>query len=398
LDIAGKLMANGTDSSSAPAEISLVRGGLFYRAQHAIGLIRPNEWNLGRRIGFLIAVTWLPLFVITLLLNRDGLVSLIRDYRIHARLLVALPVLLVGELLMESRFRAVFGHLREAGLLDAAELTQIDDVIATMIRGRDSFLPELVIVALLIVHTATSYKGLVDFTPWLSRVSGTELQLTAAGWYLVVVSSSIFQFLLGLALWKWLLWTFFAFKLSRRNLKLVASHPDGHGGLGFLGLTSAAFAPIAFSATAVIAATWRQDIVHHGAHLINFKLPAIILIALTALVALGPLAFFVPRLAGVRRKGILDYGLLGQIHSAEFHQKWILGRAGHEAEFLVAPESSTVANYGHVYETIENMNSFPADKGALYTLAAAIFIPALPAILAEIPFGVVLSDLLKALH
>jgi hypothetical protein len=245
-------MATGTDSSSAPPEISLVRGGPFYRAQHAVGLIRPNEWDLGRRITFLIAVGWLPLFVITALLNRNGFVSLIRDYRVHSRLLVAVPALLIGELLVESRFRAVIGHLRQAGLLDASELARVDGVIARIIRARDSFLPEFVILLLLIVHTATSYKGLVDATPWLSGASGAELHLTAAGWYAVVVSTSIFQFLLGLALWKWLLWTFFAFKLSRRNLKLVPTHPDGHGGSGFLGLTSAAFAPIA---TAVIAAT-----------------------------------------------------------------------------------------------------------------------------------------------
>jgi hypothetical protein len=391
-------MATGTESSSPPAEISLVRGGLYYRAQYAVGLIRHTKWDLGRRIGFLIVVGWLPLFVLTALLNREGLVSLIRDYRVHARMLVAVPVLLVGELLMESRFRAVIGHLRQAGLLDALELVHVDEVIATLIRARDSFLPELAIVLLLIVHTAASYKGLVDTTPWLSRASGAELHLTAAGWYAVLVSSSIFQFLLGLAVWKWLLWTFFAFKLSRRNLKLIATHPDGHGGLGFLGLTSAAFAPIAFSATAVIAATWRDDILHHGARLIDYRLPAIILVSLTALVALGPLAFFVPRLAGVRRRGILEYGILGQIHSAEFHEKWIVHRAGHEAEFLVAPESTTLANYGRAYETIENMNAFPADKGALYTLAAAIAIPALPAVLAQIPFAVVLSDLLKALR
>ena len=123
-------MAIETDSSSSPAEISLVRGGLFYRVQHAIGLIRPDEWNLGRRVAFLIVIGWLPLFVLTALLNRDGLVSLIRDYRIHARLLVAVPVLLVGELLMDSRFRAVIGHFRQAGLLDALELVRVDEVIA----------------------------------------------------------------------------------------------------------------------------------------------------------------------------------------------------------------------------------------------------------------------------
>jgi hypothetical protein len=383
---------------SSPAEVSLVRGGPFYRAQQALGLIRPNQWNLGRRIAVVIAVGWLPLFLITALFNFEGLESLIREYRLHSRMLIAVPVLLVGELLMESRFRAVMGHIRQAGLLDASELVHIDDLIATLVRVRDSYLPEFAILLLLIVHTATSYRGLVDAAAWLARGSGAEFHLTAAGWYAVVVSTSIFQFLLGLALWKWLLWTFFAFKLSRRNLKLVPTHPDEHGGLAFLGLTSAAFAPVAFSATAVIAATWRDDILHHGARLMDFKLPAIVLLALTALVALGPLVFFVPRLAALRRKGILEYGILGQLHSTHFHEKWILHRVGHESEFLVATEISTLANYGRAYETIERMSPFLADKVALYTLAAAVLIPALPMILAQIPIAVVLSDVLKALR
>src|SRR5271170_4085411 len=385
-------------ATTATAEVSLVRGGPFFRVQQALRLIRPEQWNLGRRVGLLLAVGWLPLFVITALLNPYGLLSLIREYRLHARMLLAVPALLVGEVLMELRFRAVMTHIREAGLLDAAGLAHIDEVIAKLIRIRDSILPEMFIVILLVGHTVTSYRGLVDATAWLGHLSVGEVHLTAAGWYAIVVSTSIFQFLLGLAIWKWLLWTYFAFKLSRQNLKLVPTHPDEHGGLGFLGLTSSAFAPVAFGATAVIAATWRDDILHHGSHLLDFKLPAIVLLALTALVALGPLVFFVSRLAALRRKGILEYGILGQLHSTHFHEKWILHRVGHETEFLVATEISTLANYGRAYETIEKMSPFLTDKVALYTLAAAVLIPALPVILAQIPFAVVLSDVLKALR
>jgi hypothetical protein len=64
----------------------------------------------------------------------------------------------------------------------------------------------------------------------------------------------------------------------------------------------------------------------------------------------------------------------------------------------VATEISTLANFGRAYETIERMSPFLADKVALYTLAAAVLIPALPAILAQIPIAVVLSDVLKALR
>jgi hypothetical protein len=387
-----------TPSTPARSEGSFVRGGPFYRIQQKLGLIRPGHWNLGRRIAVLIAIGWLPIVLITAISNPAVLHSLLTDYRVYSRMLIAVPVLLFGEMLMESRFRTVMAHIRQAGLLEAPDLEHIDGVIASLVRVRDAFLPELAVLALLIVHTATSYKGLIDATPWLSQKVGAELQLTAAGWYVVLVSAPLFQFLLGLSVWKWLLWTFFAFKLSKRKLKLIPTHPDEHGGLGFLGLTASAFAPVAFAAASVIGATWREEILHHGAHLRDFTYPTIALIAIIALVALGPLLFFVLRLAALRRKGILEYGILAQIHSVEFHEKWIVHRAGHESEFLQAPESTTLANFGNCYEKIEKLKPFPADKGSLYALAAAVAIPALPVIVAQIPVVVVLTDLLKALR
>ena len=349
-------MATKTDSQvAAHRELSLIRGGPCYRVQHAARLIRPNEWNNGRRLTVAIALGWLPLLLITVLFNPDALVSLLRDYRVHARILIAVPVLLLGQLLLESRFRMVVAHITEADLLETPDRARLDDMIATLLRLRDSLVPELGVLLAVIVHTATSYKVLVDATPWLAQGAAPDLHLTPAGWYAVLVSATMFQFLLGLGLWKWLLWTLFAFKLSRLNLKLVPTHPDKHGGLGFLGLTSLAFAPVVFAAATVIGATWHHEILHYGATLMTFKLPAIALVVIIALVALGPLVFFVPRLAALRRHGILEYGILGQIQSSDFHKKWIRHRSGHEAEFLTADESSTLADFGQSYERVEQM-------------------------------------------
>ncbi len=289
-------------------------------------------------------------------------------------------------------------HIRQVGILETPDLEFMDGVSATLVRLRDSYLPELAVLVLLIIHTAISYKGLINPTSWATRGAGADVQLSAAGWYTVLVSAPIFQFLLGLCLWKWLLWTIFAFKLSRRNLKLVATHPDKHGGLGFLSLTPGAFAPIAFAASAVIAATWRYDIIHLGAHLKDFMLPAIALLVVVAFLAFGPLVFFVPRLAALRRQGILEYAILGQLHSTDFHEKWIRHRVGHESEFLQAPESSTLADYGQSYEKIEALNPFPADKEALVAVLLAVAIPAFPVIIAQIPVAIVLKDLLDALR
>ncbi|WP_260736359.1 hypothetical protein [Tunturiibacter lichenicola] len=384
---------------TAPAsESSLIRGGPFYRAQQTIGLIRANRWDLGRRIAVLIGIAWLPLFLITALSNPAGLRSLLTDYRVHSRVLIAIPALLVGDLLMDSLFRASFAYIRQAGLLGAADSAYMDGVVTRLVRLRDAYLPELIVLALLILHDATSYRGLVDPTPWLGQDVGSGFRLTAAGWYAVVVSAPLWNFLLGLALWRWLLWTFFVFKLSRQNLKLIATHPDERGGLGFLDVSASAFAPIAFAVTNVVGSTWRHDILRHGARLNDFRLPAIVLAVLIALIAFGPLLFFGPRLAALRRRGLMEYGVLGQIHSEEFQEKWIVNRAGHEREFLQAPESSTLADFGNSFEKIAQLKPLPADMASVYVLAASVAIPLLAVVLAQMPLAEVIKDLVVAIH
>ncbi len=391
-------------SSAAPAASaavvqSLVRGGPFYRAQRTLRLFHPDRWNLIRRTLIFVAIAWLPPFLLTAILNPTDVKSFLADYRVYARTLIAIPVLLIGEILVDSTFGSIQKYLRKSDLLEASDMAYMQEVVATLVRLRDGVLPELVILVLIVIRISLSYGVSVDSSmPWLAHGTGADLHLTAAAWYAALVSAPLWNFLFLLGIWRWLLWTFFAFKLSRQNLKVVPTHPDGHGGLGFLGLAASAFAPIALAGNAVIGSAWRQDILFHGEHLMDLRLRTAVLFVVIALIALGPLLFFVPRLAAERRRGIVEYGILGQLHSTEFHEKWITNRAGHESEFLQAAEITTLANYDNVFETIERLKPFPVDKFSLYILAAAIAIPALPVLLAQLPLSVVLKDLMTALR
>src|SRR5271166_6773109 len=76
-------------NGGAVGEVSLVRGGPFYRAQEAARLIQSDRWNLGRRVIFAIAIGWLPLVLITLLFNPRAVVGLLTDYTVNARMLLA---------------------------------------------------------------------------------------------------------------------------------------------------------------------------------------------------------------------------------------------------------------------------------------------------------------------
>jgi len=339
-----------------------------------------------------------PLLLITLLFQRESVMSFLEDYRIHARMLIAVPVLLLGQRVVETRFLKAVKHLRDAHLLADADLAREHEIMVGLRQLRDSVLPELIILLLVIVHTSLSFSKLIDATPWLATATGTSLRLTPAGWYAVLVSASIFQLLMGLSLWKWLLWSIFAFRLSRVSLNLVPIHSDQHGGLGFLSMMANGFAPVSFAATAVIAAQWRHEILHNHAHLMNFKYPAIALVVIVLALAILPLVFFVPPLSTLRRKGILEYSTLGQIQTTEFDQKWIAHRAGHEPEVLTEMESSNVIDFSAVYDRVKQLRPLLVDKRTLIPLALSIVIPALPMILAEVPIAVAVKDLMKALR
>jgi hypothetical protein len=386
--------AESSQNGESDPKISLIRGGPFYRAQKAAHLIDAHRWNLGKRIIVAVAVAWVPVVLITALFNFRALPGLLTDYPVNVRLLLGIPVLLAGQKLMDNVFRKIARHVGDSGLLTAPDIARLDKTLVTLIRLRDSAVPEAIMVFLVYIQVTAIARHNVSFVlPW--AVSGTHP--SSAGWYYGIVSLFVYQFLLYLSVWKWFLWVGFLFRLSKLDLQVVPTHPDRHGGLGFLGMSSIALAPSVFVAAAAIGGMWRVQILRHGEHLMNFKFPAIALVGVMLIIAFGPLVFFIPRLSKLRREGILQYGILGQIHSTEFHQKWVLHRAGHEEEFLAAPEISALIDFESSFENIEKLQPFPFDKGAFAAVILSIAAPMLPVVLAEIPLVEVLKGLLSAL-
>jgi hypothetical protein len=387
--------------NAGSGEVSLVRGGPFYRVQEAARLVEPGRWNLGRRVIFAMAIGWLPLVLITLLFNPRAVFGLLTDYPINARLLVGVPVLLAGQAVMETAFRSLVRYIRDPDLLTPSDIDRFDHTLLQLVRLRDSAIPELLIVVAAYAHVAELVQTHLMFArPWTLAGTGADLHLSAAGWYYALVSQLLYQFLIGVSFWKWLLWWIFLFRLSRLDLQLYPTHPDQHGGIGFLGVSPIAIVPTIFAASAVIGATWRGEILRGRGtiHLMSFKLDAIMLLVVVLILALGPLVFFVPKLARLRRRGIFEYGSLAQMESKAFYDRWILHGAGREGEFPASPEASTLTDYGSSYQNIEHLQPFPYDRGTLIALILAIVIPMLPVVLTEVPLAEVFKGLLSAVR
>lgn len=395
----GRNKAGEITSTTNPTveDISLFRGGPFYRVQAFIRLIGPGRWNLGRRVALILAIAWLPLVILTALFSRDQLTELLRNYVVYSRIVIAVPVLLLGQFLMDDRICAIIAHIRNAGLLGGEDLGKLNSVMATLRRLRDSVFPELLIVVLIYVELTLVWKSKLATAPDFAvyRDAGVA-RLTHAGWYYGLVSLPIYQFLFALNLWKWLVWSFVLVRLSRMDLRLVATHPDAHGGLGFLGLSATGFTPIAFAASAAIGGDWRNRILHYGATLSGFRLPAIILFALVFIFALAPLSFFVIKLTLLRKRALLDYGVLAQSHVVDSHEKWFSNRESNTEPHFTAQEVSALADLTIAYGHIRRMRPFPADIGTLVGLVLAVALPLFPVVLAEIPFSVIVKGLFQA--
>jgi hypothetical protein len=392
-------MADTKPRGDLAADISLIRGGPFYHAQEVLRLIEPKRWNLVRRVVVSIAVGWVPLILLTLLFLPSQLRSILTDYHVYARTVIAVPVLLVGQVFMESRFQLIIRALRDPNLLTTAGAEQLEKALATVRKLRDSFAPELILViGLLVLIFSTLQSRIHSEVTWGTYLDSGGRHLSAAGWYFVFVSTLFFLLLLGVSLWKWLIWSYFLFKVSKMDLVLVAIHPDRRGGLGFLGFSPQGFVPIAFAVAFTLGANWRFQLLHENASFLSVKLPIVVLVIIVAALAFGPLLFFVPRLAKVRRQAIVKYGELGRMQSTAFERKWIDNREGHEEEFRSTPEVSALIDYGSSFTTILAMKPILVDRSAVSALVAAVLLPILPAIAAEMPLTEAFKKLLEGLR
>src|SRR6476659_3984336 len=103
-------------------------------------------------------------------------------------MLFGVPILLAGQPVMETAFRAIVRGIRDAELLTPLDTDRLDQTLARLIRLRDSFIPELIFVFVVYAKVAeTVHTQLTFVRPWGMALTGVQAHLTTAGWYYVLV-------------------------------------------------------------------------------------------------------------------------------------------------------------------------------------------------------------------
>src|SRR3954447_8872874 len=121
-------------------DFSLVLGGPLYQLLLRSGLIKPPFARSSSRIGVLTAVAWLPLVLLTILGGRfaGGVpVPFLRDFEVHARLLFSLPMLILAEMVVYIRMRAIVSQFLERHIVTEDIRPAFNSIISSAMRLRN---------------------------------------------------------------------------------------------------------------------------------------------------------------------------------------------------------------------------------------------------------------------
>ena len=220
-------------------ELSLMEGGPGDALMKRLRLIRPEFGAASARIAIsLAALTWLPLLVFS---SIEGLalggarIPFLYDLAAHARFLVAVPILVLAEIPIGRRLQNAAKRFLDMGLVRDEERKRFASCFDDTMRFRDWRLAELTVLALAYITTyaAISKASLQSGSTWFEPSSTAGL--SPVGYYYALVSLPIFQFLMYRWGYRMVVWARFLWQVSKLDLFLTPTHPDGAGGLGFLG-------------------------------------------------------------------------------------------------------------------------------------------------------------------
>ena len=229
------------DMLREPEDFSLVLGGPLFQLLRRSHLSGNALELLQQRILVISLLAWLPLLVLSVVegqaLGGNVAVPFLLDVEANVRFLVALPLLIVAELVVHQRMRFVVRQFLDRNLIPQSALTRFAAAVASALRLRNSVLAEVMLIAFVYIVGVLlfwrQYVALATVT-WYATPTVEGLQLSLAGKWYAYVSLPIFQFLLVRWYYRILIWTRFLWQASRIELSLIPTHPDRVGGLGFL--------------------------------------------------------------------------------------------------------------------------------------------------------------------
>ena len=375
--------------------------GPFPHVQKSLGLFRPVGFNTSARATVSILIGWFPLVVLVLAEDLNGQISFlsfVTDFGVHARSLIAAPLLIICEAICLQRLEAVAIHFVRSGIIKERDRPIFKSLASSTRAMMKSTLVEIAAMVLTytLVLMGVRYVTVLGVRPWfLAR--GNEVTMSWAGWWYALVSLPLLLMLFFGWLWRVILWSRFLIKVSRLKLSLIAAHPDRASGLKFLNSSLFAFMPVAFTFGVIAAGSAANRVAYQGMTLDAMEKTAGGLVVFVLLLFVGPLLVFTYKLQRQKVAGIFSYGALAENVGRQFEHKWLENYDKYSAGALEATDFSATTDLYGVVANVHEMKNVPFDLVGLVSLAVTTLLPFIPVLLMTMPIKQILQEAMKLL-
>jgi len=368
------------------AERFSLLGGPLHRLGRRLGLVRgaTNTTTMGVAIGVFL---WFVLLALATIERVGHVAFSLALAGTHVRLLLVIPLCFLCESLVDPRMDAFVGTIARSGVVPEKALPALNSVILRTRRWKDSVWPDALC---LLAAALWSMSGLHGALPGMSATFDPSHTVAGAGisrsWYWIVCLP-LFRFLIMRWMWRLGIWWYFLARVAWLELRLVPTHPDGAGGLGFLEVVHAHFLPLIVAISAVQAASFAEEFVT-GEIAFETIYPTLISVVLVNIMLfVGPLLLFSRKLWTCKVDGLMEYMEFAESYVRGFDTKWLRTGPGPTEPLLGTSDLQSLADLGNSVSVVRRMRWAPVSLIAVRDITLAALVPIAPLLLLKYPIA-----------
>ena len=359
---------------------------------------------LGRRVLWAVALCWVPLLLLWWLQPNPALevsegnpnASLLTHIPTYARFFVSLPLLIACEQAVKPYLETALRHAFTSGIVPPEEKPAFKSLLDKALVWQDSWRVELLLAVLAIIEA----QGVAN----VMRAHGhdswalTGSILTWAGTWYFWISKPFLQFLIFRWIYRILIWWWVLLGMARLRLVIKPAHPDGRGGLAFMGDSLQAFATLALALSANVAGGVADFVVSESTGIAGLEG---FIIGGTGAILMGlavPLASFIKPMVRAKEGALLNYEGMAQRYCQAFDEKWHEGRQETPiTEDRPLPEFSSMTDMNAMVKGVRDMKTLPYTRQGLISLVIAVMIPFVPVVAMAVPVENIIKGILHVL-
>lgn len=368
----------------------IARGGLFHEMQARLGLVTEDDLRPVFRAFLLVVIAWGVPLVISVFEGKAFGSFADMPFLLHlpvlSRFLLGVALLVAMEPVAEAQLATVLRPLLSPPLLAPDARAAVTSAAALAVRRRNSRATELIFLAVACAFSVGAAVGLSDFDPvsWAFTAGSGGQSFSYAALWCLWISSPIYFFLVTRWIWRILIVALLLRSIAGLDLRLSVTHPDGAGGIAFVGEFPNAYTLFVFALSCNLGAAIAE---HFHAQTITTTIFTAVMIAwlliTNGLLSL-PALFFTKPLSDLKQE-TLEAAQAQATRRQLAEEHGVMGKSMCDATEAEISEAASVPDPKLIFNAARNLSTVLIQRASLLPISAAAVLPVFAAGATQLP-------------